>query len=106
MLRRLNNLPPSPVNRSHFKSTVFGFLVGVTATGVWANLYLLDKYNMYQSSLKSQMEHLNSSRNDYINLKREFLDLKASCQTDEMCTMSHLMDQKQQLLNIIVSLLV
>lgn len=105
MLKRLNNTV-IPIKRTNLRGTITGFILGVTVTGVWANVYLLDNYNMYQSSLKSNMEHLNSSRNDYINLKRDLLELKSSLSKfDEMCTKQDLLDHKQLVLDLIVSIL-
>jgi hypothetical protein len=105
MLRRLNNLPVIPIKRSNLRGTIVGFVLGVTVSGLWANVYLLDNYNMYQSSLKSNQEHLNSSHNNYVNLKRELLEIKASLSKfDELCTKNQLMEQKENLLNIIVRL--
>jgi hypothetical protein len=104
MLRRLN-LPSITIKRSNLRGTIVGFFLGVTVTGIWANVYLLDKYNMYNSFLKSNKEQLNSTQNDYINLKRELLEIKASLlKFDEMCTKHDLMEQKAMILDIIVRL--
>lgn len=104
MLKRLNH-PVIPIKRTNLRGTITGFILGVTVTGIWANVYLLDNYSMYQSSLKSNLEHLNSSRNEYVKLQREVLELKSSLsKIDEMCTRKDLIEQKEQILQIVVGL--
>ena len=103
MIKRLSNLPIIPPKRSNLRGTIFGFLIGITACGLWTKVYLLDKYTMYQSFLKSHMDQLSESRNDQLDLKRDMLKLKLSLlKFEETCTRKDLNDQKTEILGIIV----